>query len=95
MENYVYILFSENLNKFYIGQTSNLVQRMEFHRASKSSKFTGKANDWELFLEIPCQSKKQALAIEAHIKRMKSRIYIHNLKRYDDIINKLKIKYDC
>ena len=68
---------------------------MEFHRNSESSKFTGKADDWETFLEIPCQSKKQALAIETHIKTMKSSIYIKNLKKYPEIIDRLKVKYNC
>ncbi|PXY38851.1 excinuclease ABC subunit C, partial [Flavobacterium cheongpyeongense] len=38
----------------------------------------------------------QALAIEKHIKDMKSKIYIENLLRYPEVINKLLEKYkDC
>ena len=95
MKNCVYILFSEKLHRFYIGQTTNFNQRMSFHKSAESSKFTGKADDWELFLRIDCQSKKQAIAIEAHIKRMKSSTYIRNLVKYREIIDKLKVKYDC
>ncbi len=38
-------------------------------------------------------SKAQALAIEKHIKAMKSKIYIHNLKKYPEMIDKLLLKY--
>jgi putative endonuclease len=35
------------------------------------------------------------IEIEKHIKRMKSRVYIENLKKYPDVINRLKEKYYC
>ncbi|MFD2567201.1 GIY-YIG nuclease family protein [Pseudotenacibaculum haliotis] len=95
MKDCVYILFSKKLNRFYTGQTSNFEQRMEFHKSAENTKFTGKADDWQLFLKINCQSKKQALAIETHIKKMKSSTYIKNLIKYPEIIDKLKVKYNC
>jgi len=69
--------------------------RMVFHKQSPSHKFTGKAKDWELYLKFKCDCKKQAEAIERHIKKMKSKIYIANLKKYEDIILKLKNRYAC
>jgi putative endonuclease len=50
-----------------------------------------------LFLKIDCDSKKQGLAIERHIKSMKSKIYIENLIKHPEIITKLLEKYksDC
>jgi putative endonuclease len=93
MEHFVYILHSVKLNRFYIGETINLTQRLEFHKNSPSSKFTGKAGDWTLFLEIKCTSKNQALHIEKHIKKMKSKTYIENLKKFAEISQKLKARY--
>jgi putative endonuclease len=55
--------------------------------------FTKRASDWELFHEIVCNTRTQALEIESHIKRMKSRRYLQNLKAYPDIIEKLMMKY--
>src|SRR5690554_571378 len=99
MEYCVYILHSEILSRFYTGYTSNLDLRIEFHNDPEFRKFTYKAQDWILFLRIPCQSKKQAMAIEKHIKRMKSSTYIINLKSYPEMIEKLLTKYyptsDC
>lgn len=58
-------------------------------------RFTAKANDWELFICIECDSFKLATAIERHIKKMKSSTYIKNLKLYPEMIDKVKkIKAD-
>ena len=57
----VYILFSKKLNRFYIGYTSDLETRMEFHRNSETRKFTHNASDWEIFFEIDCENKNQFL----------------------------------
>ncbi|MDX1463779.1 MAG: GIY-YIG nuclease family protein [Marinirhabdus sp.] len=93
MVNEVYILYSKKLERFYIGQTSNFEKRMAFHKRSLGNKFTGKANDWILFLRIGCDSRKQAFSLERHIKRMKSKQYIVNLSKYPDIIDRLKRRY--
>jgi putative endonuclease len=89
----VYVLFSEKLNRFYIGYTSDFDLRLEFHLNADKRKFTYNANDWVLFLKIDCENKKQALAIEKHIKKMKSKIYIQNMMKYPEIIQKLLQKY--
>ena len=89
----VYILHSVKLNKFYIGFTSNFDLRLHFHFNSENRKFTHNANDWTLFLKIDCENKNQALHIEKHIKKMKSKIYIQNLIKYPQIIQKLLFNY--
>lgn len=89
MKHLVYILFSKKLNRFYIGYTSNIEQRIVFHEQAESHKFTSNAKDWELFLKIECASKMQALAVEKHIKKMKSKVYIQNLKIYPEMRIKL------
>jgi putative endonuclease len=53
-------------------------------------RFTTKANEWELFICIECETFKQATSIEKQIKKMKSSVYIKNLKLYPDMIKKLK-----
>ena len=93
MENCVYILYSNKINKYYIGFTQNFNVRMQFHKNAESKKFTAKANDWKVFLKINCANKQQGLLIEKHIKKMKSKTYIENLKKYPEIIDKLKNRY--
>ncbi|UPQ80262.1 GIY-YIG nuclease family protein [Flavobacterium azooxidireducens] len=95
----VYILHSQKLNRFYIGYTTNLDLRLDFHlHDTQARKFTYKADDWTLFFSLACTSKNQALAIEKHIKAMKSKVYIENLAIYPEITSKLLNKYatsDC
>jgi putative endonuclease len=93
----VYILHSNKLNRYYIGYTADFETRLDFHLNSKEQrKFTHNANDWTSFLKIECKSKTQALAIEKHIKKMKSKVYIENLLIYPEILNILLEKYnDC
>lgn len=50
--------------------------RLDFHKIAESYKFTAKADDCEVFFKIRCQEKLQALAIEKHIKSMKSKILL-------------------
>jgi putative endonuclease len=87
MPHYCYILYSAQLDKYYIGETTDLSNRIEMHNIGFSS-FTSKVNDWKLYLAIKCTDRPLALKIEAHIKRMKSRKYIENLKRFPEILNK-------
>jgi putative endonuclease len=94
MNHSVYILNSYKLNRYYIGYTSNFDTRLEFHKNAESRKFTANANDWTLFLKIDCQNKTQALAIEKHIKSMKSKTYVENLLKYPEITIKLLEKYN-
>ena len=94
MKHCCYILYSEKLCRYYIGYSSNLDVRLVFHKNSESRKFTYKAKDWKLYYKIDCISKGQGTAIEAHIKRMKSRIYIKNLTIYPEITLKLLDKYE-
>jgi putative endonuclease len=53
------------------------------------STYTSKTNDWEIFITLQCETVSQAMKIEKHIKSMKSKIYIENLKKYPDIIQKI------
>ena len=91
----VYIVYSPSLDSFYTGFTLTSVnERLNKHNEKYyNKKYTAKANDWEIYLSIECASEKQAREIEAHIKRMKSKTYIHNLKRYPNMIIELLNKY--
>lgn len=90
----VYILYSKEIDKHYIGSTKNLDQRIKFHleKVFKKSN-TVKSNDWELYFSIETENITIALKIERHIKNMKSRKYIENLKKYPTIAQKLIERY--
>lgn len=94
MAHYVYILFSKTANKFYIGETPNLVDRLEIHNSSQlNTNSTKSAIPWEIYLTIQTIDKVVARKIEIHIKKMKSKIYLQNLKKYPEMTHKLVIQY--
>jgi putative endonuclease len=86
----VYILFSEQLDRFYIGSCQNIEVRFKQHWQNIfGNSYTRNANDWVVYFTIEGLQYKQARLIEAHIKRMKSKIYIKNLSNYPDLVEKL------
>ena len=44
---YVYIIYSLELNRYYVGYTSDVIKRLAEHNTGIST-FTAKAGDWEL-----------------------------------------------
>ena len=90
-----YILYSKSKDRYYIGFTTETTAvRLERHNNDYyEDKLTADGKPWNLFLEISCDSIKQARNIEAHIKAMKSTKYIMNLRKYPEMIGKLKEKY--
>jgi putative endonuclease len=91
----VYILLSRSLNKYYTGATQRKFDlRLQEHLSKYfEDAFTKIVDDWTVFLVIECDTMTQALLIEKHIKKMKSKKYIENLKNFPEMIEKLRFKY--
>ena len=71
MKYYVYILFSESLQKFYIGQTQNLLERIKRHNKGFEN-YTSKGIPWEIkFFKVE-ESRSDAMKLERKIKNYKS-----------------------
>ncbi len=79
------------MDKYYVGATSdNIMIRLEKHRNGKySTSYTAQADDWQLFIHFEVDSYAHTIRIEKKIKSIKSRKYIENLKRYDELKEKL------
>ena len=91
---FVYILYSPSTGSYYVGQTEDLYQRIEKHNsATFINSYTKTRGPWEIYHTIECVSRKQAVNIESHLKKMKSVKYYHSIKNYPEIVEKLKIKY--
>ncbi len=93
---YCYILHSNSLDRFYTGITiltpgTRLKRHLEKYYGN--TKFTAKADDWHLFFFFECKSEKQARKIEQHIKKMKSKKYIQNLKKYPQMTKRILEKF--
>ena len=75
---YVYIIYSELLNKYYVGSCQNIEERLDDHLNSRS-KYTKAVKDWTLKYSETFSSRSEAYQREMQIKKMKSRVYIENL----------------
>ena len=86
----VYILYSSKLNRYYIGTTDDVQVRLEEHNNIKyTNSYTSRGIPWVLHLSIDHLSSEKAYQLERHIKRMKSKNYIQNLKLYPEMIARL------
>ncbi|UZD24339.1 GIY-YIG nuclease family protein [Algoriphagus halophytocola] len=85
----VYILYSRSLDKFYIGYTANFTARLAYHNSTQNKIWTKRGQPWEVHLLIDRLEKSQALKMEKHLKKMKSRNYLINLKADPSAIDAL------
>ena len=77
---FVYILFSEGFDKYYIGQTNSLENRLERHNEfDLSNTYTSKYRPWMLvaFVEIGTD-RGDAMKVERRLKALKSKKIIAN-----------------
>ncbi len=74
----LYILYSLQLDKYYVGQTEEMEKRLESHQA-KRSPYTSKASDWQLVYTESYATRTDVLKRELEIKKKKSRKYIEYL----------------
>ena len=73
-----YFIYSKKADKYYIGYTSDLMERIKKHKA-KHKGFTGSFNDWELVYSEEYETKFEAKAREAQVKKWKNRNRIESL----------------
>ncbi len=78
MDYYFYILFSYQADKYYIGHTNDLSERLRKHN-SKHLGFTGKNNDWQIVYSENYNTKTEAYARERQVKKWKNRQRIKQL----------------
>ncbi len=91
---FVYIIKSINNSKFYIGETYDIEQRLNYHNSIElNNNSTRTGIPWRIYHIIECKNRTVARKIETHIKEMKSRKYIENLIKYPEISQRLVNKY--
>jgi putative endonuclease len=73
---YVYILYSQKIDKYYIGYSEDPGKRLEFHNSIFNKIWSKRGQPWEIKLTLEFKSKTEALRAEKLIKRKKSRAYI-------------------
>jgi putative endonuclease len=80
MEFFIYILYSESSDLYYIGYTNDFTRRFKEHNISEHPTYTSKHRPWVLKVVYTCGNlKAEAVKIERFIKKQKSRSLIERL----------------
>ncbi len=85
MEEYwIYILYSPGADRYYVGQTRDVVARLRSHnegaRPNQSTKYTFKHRPWELVCSFSVGTDRgEAMKIEKYIKCQKSRSFLEKV----------------
>jgi len=90
MKYFVYILFSQSIQKFYIGQTNNIDQRIKRHNSS-SQKFTSKGVPWELVWFTSKVTRSEAITLERKLKNLKQLRLMKFMQKYSTGIHNNQI----
>ena len=75
---YCYILYSENLDKYYIGSTGDLEGRLQRHNTSNQG-FTSIGKPWKIKYFETFETKTEALKRETQLKNWKNRTALEEL----------------
>jgi len=75
---FIYVLYYQKLDRYYVGYTDDLDRRLERHN-SGWGRYTKAGIPWRLEYYEPISSKREAITREREIKRRKSRKYIEAL----------------
>jgi putative endonuclease len=90
----LYILYSRKLDRYYTGSCLDMHSRLKEHLQVKyDNAFTKKADDWEIYFRMDDLGYDTVRKLENHVKSMKSKKYIENLKAYPEMTEKLIEKF--
>jgi len=78
MDHFVYILYSETRDHYYIGSCANVDERLIRHN-SGATPSTKAGRPWRIVYTETYLTKTEALKRENFLKRMKSRKYLENI----------------
>jgi putative endonuclease len=78
MKFFVYILYSQLTNRYYIGYSHDPAERLVEHNLGATNS-TRPGRPWVIVYIEECNSRSNAIRRELAIKKMKSRKYIESL----------------
>jgi len=74
----VYILYSSTKEKFYIGQTNNIEDRLRRHN-SEQSLSTKNGAPWKVVYTIQLNSRSEAMNLETKIKKRGAKRHLQDI----------------
>lgn len=69
MEYFVYILYSKSFDKFYVGQTKEVMMRLKRHNDG-TEKSTAPYKPWEIVWYTSKPSRAEAMSLERKLKNL-------------------------
>ena len=87
---FVYVIYSEKLNRFYTGTTDDLDHRIAQHNSAfYTNNFTSKGIPWVLKVRFSFVDSSHAYFAEKFIKRMKSRVFIQKIIEQPELFTEI------
>jgi len=78
MQHFVYILYSQSRDRYYIGSSGDVEQRLIRHNAGATLS-TKSGRPWKIVYTETLPTKTEALKREINLKRLKSRFYLEEI----------------
>jgi len=78
MPHFIYILYSQSRDRYYIGSCANVEQRLIRHNAGATLS-TKSGRPWLVVYTETHPTKTEALKREINLKKMKSRVYLEEM----------------
>ena len=74
-----YILYSKQIEKYYIGSTSmDISERLRRHNTNHRG-YTGQVNDWEIVYFKEFKDKRESQSLERRIKKRGAKRYLDSV----------------
>ena len=74
---YIYILYSQTSDLYYVGYTNNYQRRLRQHNESEKNTYTSKHRPWFIKAIFECgNNEADAIRLEKFIKKQKSKIFL-------------------
>jgi putative endonuclease len=73
----VYILYSDITSRFYIGQTADLINRLEEHNAGETPSIKN-GKPWRVVWSVQVSSRSEAVKLETKIKNRGAKRFLHD-----------------
>ena len=78
MPYYLYILYSETTDHYYVDSSSDIIKRVLQHNAGATTS-TKPGRPWKIVYSEIFSTKTEAIKRENYLKRMKSRVYLESI----------------
>jgi putative endonuclease len=73
---YLYLIESKTYDKYYVGQTSDLEDRLQRHNENRC-KYTKSKGPWDLIEYKMFRTRSEAMKEEKRLKKTKNREYVY------------------